>query len=505
MSTTTTNDCAARNDAEGLSVPVVSVGLAGLAVGNAELGEGSAPGTMRNKQPNSQLLPEAKMEKRKLKKEFKRRLKVEKLETRIRHSVRRKDSVVEAETRKELEELLKDAVGNGIKITSVSLSECPKPAAPLPCGTNAAPCVFLSPEEQMAKDWFIKIFIKLLKYDNTASNKEQALEDSSDYHVKTSSATIRHVQTAHARKLLRHMSKGTQTKEMLSNEVALWGYTRQKFVQRAELVLHALFQLHSNGTSRQQADNAKTGVNKDINNANHQSHERILERQRRVRDLMRLKMKGVKRACSVACGPGNDMIGLLAYLHEEQKQENKPQNNSKDAAIQQPLLQSATCVDFAIEDWSRMLTPLETIVCPAYTSEFVTMFCDITRPLAQGEQQQSRETPSPLEHQDFFSSETAAEMDIFLFSYILTETRHQWEEFVVKLVHTAKLGTLLYFAEPAPWQLHRLLHIIEIETGETDFRLDHAWLDSSISFPEQQAMDRRMGPAVIMLIKSKRD
>ena len=109
----------------------------------------------------------------------------------------------------------------------------------------------------------------------------------------------------------------------------------------------------------------------------------------------------------------------------------------------------------------------------------------------------------------------AAKIDLYIFSYILTETRGKWEEFVQGLVASAKSHALFYFAEPTPWQLHHLRnHVLgqnvlpsalkdkATDATATTPRLDYIWLDSSMNqSADLQAMDGRLGPGTLLARK----
>jgi hypothetical protein len=119
-----------------------------------------------------------------------------------------------------------------------------------------------------------------------------------------------------------------------------------------------------------------------------------------------------------------------------------------------------------------------------------------------------------------------AQIDLYIFSYILTETRGKWEEFLQDLVASAKPNALFYFAEPTPWQLHHLrnhvLLVAQVQvlqpasmdsvvdrdhaaiatTTTTTSLLDYIWVDSSMNqSADLQAMDGRLGPGALLARK----
>ena len=401
------------------------------------------------KPPNAQLSDEAKLEKRRQKKKLKFYRNVAKLENRIKHSICRRDLVVEAQARDELETLLKS---KDHELDTIFIQEQNQGSKVTQCEANAKKCI-------------ISIFNKLLQHAESRANQNHAsIQMTTAQGVKAQEESIKKVQTAHARNLLRHMTKGTQTKEMLSNQVALWGYTRQKFVQRAELVLHSICQLEL------------------LNSGDSSTPE--MERQREIRERMQNQILRVKRICSVACGPGSDMVGILSYFEEKRRIKNM---REASVNLHDHLIDRVVCLDFAIEQWQCIMSRLYDIVCPHLVGEMETMFVDITAPLIVDEQTKENDR----------LKEIVETYDLFLFSYILSETRHKWETFVMQVFQRAKNSSLFYFAEPSPWQLHRLISLLESQ--ESPF--NHAWLDSSMNFPELQPLDSRLGPAVLMIMK----
>jgi SAM-dependent methyltransferase len=87
-----------------------------------------------------------------------------------------------------------------------------------------------------------------------------------------------------------------------------------------------------------------------------------------------------------------------------------------------------------------------------------------------------------------------SDVDFYLFSYVLTETRGKWEVFMRELVREAKPNALFYFAEPTPWQLHQVRLLLP--------DLDYIWLDSSMNqLPNLQALEARLGPGVLLARK----
>lgn len=238
----------------------------------------------------------------------------------------------------------------------------------------------------------------------------------------------RHCQTQQARTLLRHMTKGSQEKRMFQDSDALWGYTRHKFFERAMLVCTSFMKLR-------------------------ESHEELWN-----------QLRSVRRICSIGCGPGNDAVGVAAFLKETGS----------------PNLERAVLMDWALEDWKVVVKPLEKIICPTHISAMEMSSCDVAESLLDSDA--NRHPKQLLVNQP---------MDLFLISYLLTEVRGQWHAFVNDIIHISSPSTLYYFAEPTPWQLHVLRKSFEDQ-------LEFVWVDSSMGQPHLQPLDNRVGPGVLL-------
>jgi hypothetical protein len=141
-------------------------------------------------------------------------------------------------------------------------------------------------------------------------------------------------------------------------------------------------------------------------------------------------------------------------------------------------------LDFSIKEWKdAILDDLVRILVPEFAIMIDCGSCDVTAPM------------------DNATVEQYIDSDIFLFSYLLTETRNNWDHFLVQLVGLAKVGALFYFAEPTPWQLHRLMRradgCLSSATPDIDYsplkRLRFVWVDSSMHLPKMQKLDGRNG------------
>eukprot|EP00986_Skeletonema_menzelii_P003963 scaffold1298_cov152-Skeletonema_menzelii.AAC.7 len=256
-------------------------------------------------------------------------------------------------------------------------------------------------------------------------------------------------QNKRAKDLLQHMTKGTQALTMFQDVTALRGYTRQKFYSRAGLIVESLGKLSPEQSS--------------------------LSNQKNVIDACWKKLEKINRVCSIGCGPGCDAVGLLAFLRGY-----VPNHNVNSSSMHFVLL------DYAIEEWKdAVLDDLEPILTQSFASLVTCEHCDVTTPLLE-------------KHVHLIAT-----TDIFLTSYLLTETRDKWFAYFIELVDKAKEGAVFYFAEPLPWQLHRLIRMSAPESDPSPLqKLRFAWIDSSMNYPELQELDGRAGgPAILLAIK----
>ncbi|KAL7547933.1 hypothetical protein ACHAWF_011198 [Thalassiosira exigua] len=272
-------------------------------------------------------------------------------------------------------------------------------------------------------------------------------------------------QTEKARHLLRNMTKGTQTKSMFLDPTALRGYVRQKFHGRAALVVESLGRLSPNAV-----ETAAASLHNHLDNRQQQQHAQ----QRKTMSMCWETLSNIKKICSLGCGPGNDAVGLTCFLR---------------SYFDSYCVEEVYMLDYAIEEWKdATLDALIPILAPEYANRVTCISCDVTKPLCSDTIEQM-----------------VKESDIFLTSYLLTETRSQWDEFFAQLISLAKVGALFYFSEPVPWQLHRLIRMSSesrIESSQMN-RLRFVWIDSSMQFPDMQSLDGRSeGPAILLAVKT---
>lgn len=249
-------------------------------------------------------------------------------------------------------------------------------------------------------------------------------------------------QTNQARTLLRNMTKGTQTESMFNNSTALLGYTRQKFSERATLALSSLDKLKL----RRPASS---------------STQQLLECVMKTQSL-----------CSIGCGPGCDAVGVLSFLRAHGCN-----------------LERVVLMDYVMPQWKQLIDPLMGVLIPGYVQQIETASCDIRFSMHDPS---NHSALTELIRGADDSSAISSKIDMIVISYVLTETRGKWHAFMQDLVKMLRPGTLLLISEPTAWQLH---HLLELCCTHLDC---HEWLDSSRWNPALQALEGRMGPAVLL-------
>jgi hypothetical protein len=387
---------------------------------------------------NVVLTDQERMEKKKYKKQIKLQAKLKTLRTRIKHSIHRKDPIVEAQARKDLEVFLKQEESTLQQLGLVS-DYCFD-------GGNASSNARNASEE--AQPLILEISNKLFN----CPEAQSALHQSG-----------KQTQVDVGVKLLRHMTKGTQEISMFNNQ-SCWGYCRQKFYERALLLCNSLYKLSG---SQEELDLLLQSKSEDV--------RAVIEKQWNDRATMFTKARAINRVFSIGCGPGNDMVGLITFLrliHGENF------NGLKDAFT----------LDWSIGEWRQsILEPLQGILdeCNLVTT-MTPIFCDVTKDLSHESNEYAKSVIS--------SQSQTSQVDIYLISYLLSETRGKWEPFFKDIVHMSSQGSLFYFAEPTSWQLHRLIELFS-------HSLTFVWVDSSRDYPDLQRFEKRTGPAVLFAKK----
>lgn len=185
------------------------------------------------------------------------------------------------------------------------------------------------------------------------------------------------------------------------------------------------------------------------------------------------KIGKVKRVCSIGCGPGNDLVGMLAFLQFQ-----------FDVSLDEAYL-----LDWAMDQWSTLLLPLRQKLRD-YCKQIYIDTCDVTQPL--------RSFQNKSLH-NFFENDECT-VDMFCLSYILTEQRYKWHGFVIDLIQNSSRNAIFYFAEPTTWQLFHLLNLVKEDLIDK-INIRCFWMDSSCFLPHLQNLEGRNGPAVLLIVK----
>jgi len=413
------------------------------------------PKNLRGK-PNSSLSDEERQQKKHLKKALRFQTKVNRLEKRILHAQRRHDLNIENEAKEKLEFLLGES-----KIIEDIHREC----SPSLLDHTTGP---MDQYQCPNKTWILHITERLFRYEETVCRCEETAHESIDFHED-----IKKVQTLKTLQLLKHMTKGTQERTMFTEPTTLWGYAKQKFFERAMLFCSSMQKLQP--CSLIALDPWMT-----------LQHTKVWKW---------ILAGNIRQACSLGCGPGNDAIGLVSFLECVVGNESlKVRSDSSDIVMndndinftrKKCSLERILLYDFAIDDWVKtILNPLKTIL--GHEKPDISLhwgYVNVSHTFIGTKEETSNNQMHHIE-----------DSDIFLISYLLTETRDQWKLFFQGLIHRVKPHSLFYFAEPTPWQLHRFKELFQEY-------LDFIWLDSSMYYPSLQSLDGRVGPAVLLAVK----
>lgn len=252
-----------------------------------------------------------------------------------------------------------------------------------------------------------------------------------------------------ARELLLNMSKATQTKEMFLNEAALLGYSSHKFTERAMLMVHSLGKLWS----------VVNSVDKNCTD---------------LQQMIMGRLKAVRSICSIGCGPGCEAVGVAKFLF----------------SISGTGLHRAVLLDWMIDQWKLVIDPMMSLLVPDMIKAVDMASCDVRQPLNHSSNHPAHALAFGLHDR----STSKSSVDLFVTSYVLSETREKWYTFYQQLIDQSATYTLFLFADPTAWQFHLLIQRCGVA-------VDFVWLDSSMKYPDLQVLDRRVGPSVLIGMK----
>jgi hypothetical protein len=323
------------------------------------------------------------------------------------------------------------------------------------------------------------------------------------------SLTTKQRQTIHAAELKANMQQGTQTKSMFNDELAVLGYTRQKFHERAVLAFSSLDRLdpmycddtgndedipHNDNGDSNDTDTKTTTTAGQISEKRRKNHE---TNQAMLRCIWE-RLMTTEQIVSIGCGPGCDAVGVLGFLESHGV---KPSNG-------------IVLLDFVMNVWKELvLDTLIPMIVPRCVPSVRTVMCDVRESLLVPTGGDDNENENSSTNRTAFlelTEPTTRRHKLVVVSYLLTETRQKWKSFFGHLLGLLK-GTesLLLLTEPTAWQLHEFLRCFggggssdneNDNSGEDDLLLKaHLWLDSSRDLPHLQDLDKRNGPAILLV------
>jgi hypothetical protein len=389
--------------------------------------------------PNHELSLSEKIVKRHLKKHLKQKIRLRKYETRWHQATARSDKGTEERARAEWQdylEMLRKDLGSVLHQPEFSSSSSEPQQQPQ---EEQPPHNLESQTLQQGRKWIVQTVWQPLIH-QILQKQQQQQQETSD-----SSTSSKQAHTDHARALLQSMTKGTQTEDMFDNDMALVGYTRQKFMERAILAVRSLDRLEA--------------VNADL-------HTRLLQ--------------NCQQIGSIGCGPGCDAVGILSFLqyHNARK------------------VERLVLMDYVMPQWKRLVVDaLIPLLTPHHVARVETASCDVRYSLTHdlNHDLHSTSTTSSSSTTVLDNIMDLTSLDLIVVSYLLTETRGQWEDFFHDLLERLPSGALLLLSEPTAWKLHTFLKVYD------DRIQTYQWLDSSRDSPEMQGLEGRMGPAVVLV------
>lgn len=404
--------------------------------------------------PNQDLTQEEKSQKRGLKRLLKRQTRRKKLETRLQQAVMREDAVTEERSRKELAVFLKEEENELLKTQSLLVvqSELDPEADQETLKSHQIQDRARNEIEPFYQRYYVLLQKEQKKEQlRLRENGNPSNQDTSAYDLDA--AALKEKQLVEGRELLANMTKGTQQVQMFESQAALMGYVRQKFQERACLSITSLAKLDPRRS-------------KEPNNTQLAIWNQLL---------------AVRSICSIGCGPGCDALGNIKFLEHFAANH----NNRTSAETSPTIVDRVLFLDWTMDKWQFFLNPLmdQILVPKKFCSRADAAFGDVLKPLSDA----SNAVAKGLLLQD-------PAIDLFVTSYLLTETRGKWHDFYSDIIDAAKPGALFLFAEPKAWQLHSLM---KIHSKQMDFE----WLDSSMQSPVLQALEGRVGPAVVIGMK----
>ena len=283
---------------------------------------------------------------------------------------------------------------------------------------------------------------------------------------------------ARATALLRRCAKGTQARASFDDALALAGYVRRKFTQRALRTFDALAE----------ADRA------------HPWASRALREAGGALAAAAAASTRPPLVVSVGGGPGNDLFGFVLFEELRLRREaaaaaaSPPQLSSSPPSSQSsppPARAELLCLDFAADAWAPWARAVDEQLVLARDAPDEAGGDGVA-----GRQPRLRIEPADLAAPfDALRPTARAALErarLVTWSYVLTECRGRWEEFLSDAFDAARPGALFLIAEPTRWMPARALALLE----GRDAGLTYAWLDVRSSAAP---------PSVLLLMKHRED
>jgi len=324
--------------------------------------------------------------------------------------------------------------------------------------------------------------------------------------------TVKERRLQESRALLRKMTQGVLELADFQSLEALRGYTRKKFIERANLVVKSLGNLRN---IQQKGHYHRTGTTP-----------------ARVVDFLLQCLYKVRSLCSIGCGPGCDAVGVVAFLRSQRQQQQHLETTSEY------LLDHAFLLDWATPHWLPILQTVEDLLVRRHHAvrQFETSTCDVRASLFLQQQQQQQQHPE-ISHNEAGAVEDGMSLlspegpasdgasdgsgrfwnaDLIVVSYLLSEMRCKWCAFFDDLVGLSPVGRLFLFTDATSWQMHLFRERYEFfhdddddddkissnngnsGNGDRKRRMNFVWLDSSMYRPDLQELEGRNGPAVLL-------
>jgi hypothetical protein len=309
-----------------------------------------------------------------------------------------------------------------------------------------------------------------------------------------------------SRQLLSNMTKGKQALEdFVDNIEGLQGYTQQKFIERAVLIASA------------------------IRRAQHYFLQNSTGSSTITTSSPMFALDSIRSIASIGCGPGCDAVGVIAAAAVILNGGKASINN--DITQKEFVLDRVLLLDWAMDHWKPILTSVRDILIEEHLIQSMDMAsCDVRVSLFKQQNQMAVHdndvTNTVFEHscsQDVISLLTNAKsqesatastvnerrlaVNMFVISYLLSETRGQWHHLLDDVVQQSVPGTAFLLTDPTAWQLHAFRRRYEFSTlkerhsNKPHRQFHFVWLDSSMDRPELQVLEGRIGPAILMGIK----